>query len=234
MVAEVAVSCRAIKKTFHTGESDVVALRGIDLTINSGELFMLVGPSGCGKTTLISIVAGILEQNSGTCLVYDNNLHAMSEAERTKFRGDNIGFVFQAYNLIPALSLLENVSIPLLIRGLPRQVAEERAKEKLELVGLANRANSRPLDLSGGQQQRVAIARALVHEPRLIVCDEPTAALDHENGQKVMEIFRSVALQKGRALIVVTHDPRIFSFADRIAKLNDGSLEKLVKSARDL
>jgi len=234
MPSEVAVSCTGIKKTFHTGESDVIALKGINLTVNAGELFMLVGPAGCGKTTLISVIAGILEQDAGTCLVFGKNLHTMSESKRTKFRGENIGFVFQSYNLIPTLSILENVSIPLLIRGISKQIAEERAREKLEMVGLAARTNALSTELSGGQQQRVAIARALVHEPKLIVCDEPTAALDQETGLKVMEIFRNVALQNNRALIVVTHDSRIFSFADRIAKLDDGNIEKIVTSTANL
>lgn len=229
-----AVYCRSIVKTFHTGESEVVALRGIDLDVKAGELFMLVGPSGCGKTTLISVIAGILNQDQGDCTVYGHNLKELSEYDRTVFRGSNIGFVFQSYNLIPTISIVENAAIPLLINGKSMDESLESAAAKLTAVGLGDRLNSLPTQLSGGQQQRVAIARALVHNPRLIVCDEPTAALDHETGSKIMDIFKQVAVESGRALIVVTHDARIFGYADRIAKLNDGMIEKIVDSPGDL
>lgn len=229
-----AVECSGIKKTFRTADTEVVALGGVDLDVKAGELYMLVGPSGCGKTTLISVIAGILNQDEGECLVYGRNLKQMSEQDRTNFRGQNIGFVFQAYNLIPTISILENVAIPLLLNSHPMKDALQIAQQKLELVGLGDRSNSLSTQLSGGQQQRVAIARALVHDPKLIVCDEPTAALDHDTGTKVMDIFKTVALDQNRALIIVTHDSRIFSYADRIAKLDDGKILKIVNSPEDL
>jgi putative ABC transport system ATP-binding protein len=196
---------------------------------------MLVGPSGCGKTTLISIIAGILDQTDGDCSVFGQDFRRMSRSEKTRYRGENIGFVFQAYNLIPTLTAAENVSVPLLVRGTNRRKANDRARAILGKVGFDERMMaSMPSQLSGGQQQRVAIARALVHDPKLIVCDEPTAALDHETGQSVMELLRGVALHEGRALIVVTHDTRIFEFADRIAQLDDGHVERIVNSPAEL
>ena len=223
-----AVNCRGVTKTYGTGDTRVMALRGIDLDVRRGELLMLVGPSGCGKTTLISIIAAILDQDSGDCDVLGRDVKGMVQKERTRFRGASIGFVFQLFNLLPALNAVENVAIPLLINGVPRENAEARAKQALEAVHLGERLDALPGKLSGGQQQRVAIARALVHEPKLIVCDEPTSNLDHETGRSVMEILRGVAKSPGRALIVVTHDPRIFEFADRIAHMDDGKIIDVV------
>ena len=233
-LAKAAVSCKNVVKVYDTGGDKVVALGGIDLEICMGELMMLVGPSGCGKTTLISVIAGILDQDSGSCEVFGKDLLHMRSSEKLKFRAKNIGFVFQAFNLLPSLSAVENVSIPLIINGVKRQTAERQAAKILEQVGLGTRGKSLPSQLSGGQQQRVAIARALVHDPRLIVCDEPTSALDHETGHNVMELLRQVALHRDRALVIVTHDARIFSFADRIAQMDDGHIEKVVDSAEDL
>ncbi|MCX7177299.1 MAG: ABC transporter ATP-binding protein [Proteobacteria bacterium] len=217
-----AVACRAVAKVYGEGETTVHALRGIDLLIQPGELMMLVGPSGCGKTTLISIIAGILEKTAGDCLVFGKNLSAMTPGERAAWRRDHAGFVFQSFNLMPALTATENVAIPLLIQGRPHAEALERAAEMLNRVGLANRRDALPAQLSGGQQQRVAIGRALVHEPRLVVCDEPTSALDHETGHQVMEVLHSLATRDGHTLVVVTHDERIFEFADNIARMDDG------------
>ena len=185
---------------------------------------MLVGPSGCGKTTLISVIAAILDQDSGDCDVLGHDLKDMDQKERTRFRGASIGFVFQFFNLLAALSAVENVAIPLLINGVSRKNAETRAREALVQVDLGTRLNALPAQLSGGQQQRVAIARALVHDPKLIVCDEPTSNLDHETGRSVMKILRDVAKSPDRALVVVTHDPRIFEFADRTAHMDDGKI----------
>ena len=231
----VAVKITALRKTFGEGDAAVQALRGVDLEVRTGELMMLVGPSGCGKTTLISIIAGILDQSEGECVVFGHNFRQMSRSEKTRYRGESIGFVFQAYNLIPTLTAAENAAVPLLIRGENRRKANDHAREVLQKVGFNERMmRSLPTQLSGGQQQRVAIARALVHNPKLIVCDEPTSALDHETGQSVMEVLRNVALQDGRALIVVTHDARTFNFADCIAKLDDGHVERIVNSVSEL
>jgi len=223
----VAVRCEKLVKIYDTGGQKVVALNGIDLSINLGELMMLVGPSGCGKTTLISVIASILDQDSGLCELFGENVNAMRSKDKLQFRARNIGFVFQAFNLLPSLNAAENVSIPLLINGVKRAEAERAAIKVLEQVGLGDRWKSFPSQLSGGQQQRVAIARALVHSPRLIVCDEPTSALDHVSGHNVMNLLKSVALHQDRALVIVTHDARIFEFADRIAQMDDGHVVKI-------
>ena len=219
-----AVCCRGITKAFGAGEAQVQALRGIDLEVHPGELLMLVGPSGCGKTTLISVIAGILDQDDGECALYGQDLQQFSQNERVVYRGKNVGFVFQLFNLVPTLTAAENTAIPLLINGIKMAAAVARAKELLQDVGLGGREDSLPKQLSGGQQQRVAIARALVHKPRLVVCDEPTSALDHQTGRRVMEALKSLAVSQDRALIIVTHDARIFEFADRIAQMDDGRI----------
>lgn len=229
----VAVRCRGVVKTYRTASTKVVALRGVDLDIRPGELMMLVGPSGCGKTTLISVIAGILNRDEGECTVFGNDLDRLPTRERTRFRGRNVGFVFQQFNLLPSLTAAQNVSVPLLINGVGDREAVGRSRQMLERVGLGDRADSLPRELSGGQQQRVAIARAMVHEPRLIVCDEPTSALDHDTGHAIMRMLKGVALDKDRALVIVTHDARIFSFADRIAKMDDGHIVEVLESAEE-
>ena len=190
---DIAVQCRGVTKSYGAGDAEVKALRGVDLEMRRGELLMLVGPSGCGKTTLISVIATILDQDCGKCEILGHDVQHMSQSARARFRGVSIGFVFQLFNLLPALTAVENVAIPLLINGISRNRAEARAREVLEAVGLGIRVSARPAQLSGGQQQRVAIARALVHDPKLIVCDEPTSNLDHETGRSIMEVLRGVA-----------------------------------------
>src|SRR3954453_6364889 len=162
----ITVRCRGVTKVYRVGQQTVTALRGIDLDVRAGELMMLVGPSGCGKTTLISVIAGILDHDEGECRVFGNDLQAMAQWNRTRYRGRNIGFVFQAFNLLPTLTAAENVAVPMLINGHSRRDAIERAEEALRRVGLGDRMRSLPKQLSGGQQQRVAIARALVHSPK--------------------------------------------------------------------
>ena len=223
---QLAVRCRGLTKVYENG-ARTVALRGVDLDVRRGEMLFLVGPSGCGKTTLISVMAGILDRTEGECLIFGEDLQTLPQAQRTAFRGRHVGFVFQAFNLLPSLSAAANVAVPLLLSGVPRARAVARATEMLERVGLAERADRPPTQLSGGQQQRVAIARAIVHDPRLVVCDEPTSSLDHETGQKVLEILREVAATEDRALVIVTHDARIFGFADRIAVMDDGRIVRL-------
>ncbi len=227
VATEWAVECRGVTKDFGQGEAKVQALRGVDLEVPDGEMTLLVGPSGCGKTTLISIVAGLLDPTAGDVSVLGAEYGRMSGRAKVAFRAANIGFVFQQYNLLPALSAAENAAVPLLIAGVPRREAVRRAAGLLDELGLAGRTGSLPSQLSGGQQQRVAIARALVHEPRLLVCDEPTAALDAHSGRNIMELLRHIAVQPGRAVIVVTHDSRVFDFGDRIVHLSDGRVERV-------
>jgi len=228
---QVAIRCRALTKTFGEGEAQVKALRGVDLEVRLGELLMLVGPSGCGKTTLISIIASVMNHDGGDCLVLGHDLAKLSAGEKAKLRRADIGFVFQSYNLIPSLSSAENVAVPLLLNGIGRREALAKADRTLESLGLGGRGGGRPNDLSGGQQQRVAVARALVHEPRILVCDEPTSALDEKTGDRLMQLLREVALREGRALVIVTHDNRIFKYADRIATMNDGQIVSMDSKA---
>ncbi len=222
-----AVICQGVTKDFGTGETRVQALRGIDAEIEFGELTLLVGPSGCGKTTLISIMAGLLEPTDGEVSLLGEDLKSLRGRKLVQFRADNIGFVFQQYNLLPSLTAAENAAVPLLIRRMPRREAVEKASEMLAAVGLGDKRRSMPSQLSGGQQQRVAIARALVNEPRLLVCDEPTAALDAKSGRTVMELIRKTAIGEGRAVIVVTHDSRVYDFGDRIISMADGRVESV-------
>ncbi len=223
----IAVVCRQVTKEFGDGDSRVFALRGIDMEVYGGELTLLVGPSGCGKTTLISIIAGLLDPTAGALEVLGEDLSRMRGGQLVDFRGANVGFVFQQYNLLPALTAAENAAVPLIIAGRPRRDAIAKAREILAALEMSDRADALPSTLSGGQQQRVAIARALVHEPRLLVCDEPTAALDARSGRTVLELVKRVAVQPDRAVIVVTHDNRIFDFGDRIVTMNDGRIESV-------
>ena len=221
------ITCRDVVKVYGTGNAEVHALRGVNLDVYPGEITMLVGPSGCGKTTLLSVIAGILRPTSGNVNALGNDLTRMSSWRRTAFRRDNVGFVFQQFNLLPALTAAENAAVPLVIQGYSRWKALAKAKELLDKMGMGNRVNNLPGQLSGGQQQRVAIARALVHHPHLLVCDEPTSALDAKTGHTILELLRSIAIEGDRAVIIVTHDSRIFEFADTLARMDDGRIVSL-------
>jgi len=218
------VACQGLIKDFGSGENRLRVLHGIDIDVRCGEMTLLVGPSGCGKTTLISIIAGLLTPTAGDISLFGTSQSALRGNKLVDFRAHNVGFVFQQYNLLPSLSAVENVAIPLLVVGQRRLPALERAAAVLREVGLGDRLHASPTKLSGGQQQRVAIARALVHEPRLLVCDEPTAALDAQSGQTVMGLLKQVAVKSDRTVIVVTHDSRVFQFGDRVLEMADGRI----------
>jgi putative ABC transport system ATP-binding protein len=223
-VTEPAITVRAVTKDFGKGDTRVRALHGIDIDVMPGELTYLVGESGSGKTTLISIIAGILYPTEGTVGVFGTDIYELGGNALVKFRLANIGFIFQQYNLIPTLTSAENAAVPLVAAGISRAEAVRRGAETLESLNIGQLAERLPRQLSGGQQQRVAIARALVHSPRLIVCDEPTAALDAGSGRRVMDLLRAVAIQPDRAVIIVTHDNRVFDLADRIIEIEDGRI----------
>lgn len=231
---KIAISCTGIIKDFGDGDTKVRALYGIDVDINSSELTLLIGPSGCGKTTLISIIAGLLNPTEGEINLFGTPQSELRGRKLVQFRAENVGFIFQQYNLLPALTATENVAVPLLIQGRKRPDALKVARETLAAVDLESRADQFPSQLSGGQQQRVAIARALVHQPRLLVCDEPTAALDGKSGQTVMELIKKVAVEPGRAVIVVTHDQRVFRYGDRIIEMADGRVVRVAENATEI
>ena len=227
----VAVRTQSVTKTFGRGDNAVRALKGVDFEARCGELIMLVGPSGCGKTTFLSVICGTMRADSGSVDVFGTDLLQLSGENLTSFRGRHVGFIFQQFNLIPTWNILENASIPLLLAGRSRRDAESAAARLLTEVGLGDRLHAHPRELSGGQQQRVAIARALVHEPRLLICDEPTASLDAATGLKVLELLKASACRADRSVIVVTHDSRIFPFADRIAEMEDGVVKRIHNGA---
>jgi putative ABC transport system ATP-binding protein len=217
-----AVHCTGVRKSFGSGDTQIEVLRGIDFAAAQGEMTFLVGPSGCGKTTFISVIAGLLDATGGEVELFGEQLKRLSAKQQILFRRANLGFVFQQYNLLPALTAAENAAVPLFAAGMSHSKAVKQAKDMLDRLGMANRADHYPKTLSGGQQQRVALARALVHQPRLVICDEPTAALDHKTGESVMELLATAAVHPDRAVLVVTHDNRVFHFADRIAHMDDG------------
>jgi len=221
-MSQLAISVENVVKSFPAGDTRTYALKGATLDAKFGELLMIVGPSGCGKTTLLSVICGTLKCEEGRLTVFDHDLRSMKDGQITQFRCENVGFIFQQFNLIPTLTAVENASVPLILNGVSTAEATRRAGDVLAEVGLGDKLHSYPSQLSGGQLQRVAISRALVHEPRLIICDEPTASLDAVTGQKTMDLLKSSALQPDRCVIVVTHDNRIYHFADRIAEMEDG------------
>lgn len=220
--ANVAIKCRGIKKSYGEKETRIEALKGVDLDVNHGQLTLLVGPSGSGKSTLLSIITTILTPDAGEVFIMGQEVGKMSANARAKFCRENIGIVFQSLFLIPTLTVVENVTLPLLVAGLSQQEATDRAMGMLETMGLAHRADVSPANLSKGQQQRVAISRAIVNNSKIMVCDEPTSSLDQVAGLEIMGVLKELALQSSKAVLVVTHDHRIFSFADRIVTMSDG------------
>ena len=217
-----AIAVRQLTKTYAEGSAGVTALRGVDLDVHPGEVLMLVGPSGSGKTTLLSIMGCILSPSSGSVCIAGKEVGTLGHKELPQVRLEHIGFVFQGFNLFPTLSAGENLELMLDLKGIRRAAAKERARALLEQVGLGQKYNSFPSDLSGGQKQRVAIARALAGDPQIVLADEPTAALDSHTGRSVMETMRDLAHERGRAVVVVTHDSRVMDFADRTVHIEDG------------
>ena len=216
------MEARALWKVYQTGDNMVQAVRGIDIKLLQGEMVAIMGPSGCGKTTLLNVLSGIDEPSSGQVLVDGKQLFGISDDERTEMRAHNFGFIFQNFNLLPVLSAVENVELPLLLIGTASSEAREGALKALTSVGLEDRANHRPSELSGGQQQRVAIARAIVHSPSVILCDEPTGNLDSGTSGEVMQLLKQINLENNSLLLVVTHDIKIAQQCDRILQMGDG------------
>lgn len=222
---KVAIAARGVEMVYKSGSGYFNALNGIDLDIHQGDLQLLMGPSGSGKTTLLSILAGIITPSAGTVELLGTEITNLNKKQLSQFRLENIGFIFQGFNLFPALTALENVELALNIKGIKAKEAKKEAHFLLSQVGLEDKANLLPRDLSGGQKQRVAIARALAGKPKLIMADEPTAALDSQSGHEIIELLRHLAKEEGSTVLIVTHDPRIRDVADRIVYLEDGFLK---------
>lgn len=223
-----AISIRDVTKTYAEGAASVSALRGVNLDVCRGEMVMLIGPSGSGKTTLLSIMGCILSASSGGVEIAGEEVTHLPESELPRVRRDHMGFVFQGFNLFPTLSAGENVELMLDVKGIRGSQARKQSYELLDSVGLADKFNTSPANLSGGQKQRVAIARALAGDPAIILADEPTAALDSLTGRSVMEMLKSLAHERERAVVVVTHDPRVVEFGDRAIRIEDGLIKSQV------
>jgi putative ABC transport system ATP-binding protein len=219
---DVIIDAREVVKTYDTGKLQVPALRGVDLTVHRGEMVAIMGPSGCGKTTLLNCLSGLDTIDSGAILISGADLSQLSDNARTTFRAHEMGFVFQFYNLLPVLSAVENVELPLLVSGVGTRDARERSMAVLEQVGLTDWASHRPAELSGGQRQRVTIARALVNEPSIVWADEPTGDLDSQTADEVMALMRELNQTNRQTFVLVTHDPRIGDMCDRIIRMHDG------------
>jgi putative ABC transport system ATP-binding protein len=226
-----AIVCREVVKYLGRRKFRTEVLHGLDLEIYAGQMTLLVGPSGCGKTTLISTIAGILQPDKGSIALFGTPMASLGRRRMAHFRGRNVGLVLQQLHLFPALTAAENVAIPLLVLRQGASQAQARALSLLDGLGLAAHADKYPRELSVGEQQRVAIARAIAHDPRLIICDEPTAALDAASGRLVMQMLRDVTVKADRAVLVVTHDHRIFGYADRIIDMDDGRITRITSSS---
>jgi len=222
--SDVAVTVRDVTKTYAQGEAAMRALDGVDLDVTRGELVLLMGPSGSGKTTLLSVMGCILRPTSGIVRVLGTDVSRLHERDLPRVRLEHIGFVFQGFNLFPTLTAVANVALALDLKGVPRREASARAAALLEQVGLGAKRDAYPADLSGGQKQRVAIARAIAGDPPIVLADEPTAALDTHSGHVVMDLLRSLAHERDRSVVIVTHDNRMLGYADRIVHLEDGRI----------
>ena len=219
------IEARALVKTYNTGGVEVEALRGIDLQVEKGQMIAIMGPSGCGKTTLLNTLSGIDDITSGEVIIDGAAIHEMPDKERTRYRAHSMGFIFQSFNLLPVLSGVENIELPLLLGGMKQAAARVRALEIVELVGLADQANKRPAEMSGGQQQRITVARAIVNEPAIIWADEPTGALDSETSKEIMDLLCDLNQREGHTFVLVTHDLGVGARAQRLVRMRDGLIE---------
>lgn len=218
------IQAESVVKTYQTGTEDVTALKGVDFSVSPGEMVAVMGPSGCGKTTLLNCLSGLDSIDSGRVWLEGVDLARLSDRQRTNHRARHMGFIFQVYNLLPVLSAVENVELPLLVAGRRPREARQRALAVLETVGLERWANHRPAEMSGGQRQRVAVARSLVTEPAIVWADEPTGALDTKNANEIMDLMRSLNQKSGLTFVIVTHDPGIGDRCDRIIRMQDGQI----------
>ncbi len=218
------IEAQKVKKIYRNGQLRVEALKNIDMAVELGEMVAIMGPSGCGKTTLLNCLSGLDTIDEGNIFIMGDNLRDLSDNERTAYRARHMGFIFQDFNLLPVLSAIENVELPLLISKVPRKKARQRALEMLERVGLSDRARHRPAELSGGQRQRVTIARALTNDPAIVWADEPTGNLDSETAQDILDLLCRLNREHGQTLVVVTHDIEVGKLANRIITMRDGQI----------
>ncbi|HYT33411.1 MAG TPA: ABC transporter ATP-binding protein [Ktedonobacteraceae bacterium] len=223
-VMSVIIEAQQVKKIYRMGQQRVEALNGIDMAVEAGEMVAIMGPSGCGKTTLLNCLSGLDTIDEGTIFIQGDNLRELSDNERTAYRARHMGFIFQDFNLLPVLSAVENVELPLLISRVPGSKARKRALEMLNRVGLADRARHRPAELSGGQRQRVTIARALTNDPAIVWADEPTGNLDSENAQEILDLLCRLNRENGQTFVLVTHALEVGKLANRIITMRDGQI----------
>ncbi len=226
MKTDVIIEGKNVHKTYDTGRIKVQALRGVDLSVKRGEMVSIMGPSGCGKTTLLNCFSGIDDMTEGDVKIEGRSLREMSDNEKTDHRAGRMGFIFQAYNLLPVLTAVENVELPLLVSAVNPRKAREKAIGILEVVGLEKRKNQKPAELSGGEQQRVTIARSLVNNPAIVWADEPTGNLDAETSGQIMELLCRMNKENKQTFVIVSHDPAVGEMADRVLKMRDGVFEK--------
>jgi ABC-type lipoprotein export system ATPase subunit len=220
----VIIEAQQVKKIYRNGQLRVEALKDINMAVEAGEMVAIMGPSGCGKTTLLNCLSGLDTIDEGNIFIQGDNLRDLSDRERTAYRARHMGFIFQDFNLLPVLSAVENVELPLLVSKVPHKKARQRALETLERVGLADRARHRPAELSGGQRQRVTIARALTNDPAIVWADEPTGNLDSETAQDILELLYRLNREHGQTLVVVTHDREVGKVANRVITMRDGQI----------
>jgi len=219
------IEAREVRKTYNSGKVEVEALKGVNLAVRKGGMVAIMGPSGCGKTTLLNSVSGLDDITSGEVLIAGEPISEMSDRTRTRFRAENMGFIFQSYNLMPVLSAVENVELPLLVAGAKPKDARKKALEALDLVGILDQAKKRPNEMSGGQQQRVTVARSFVNEPAIVWADEPTGALDSETSKEIMDLLVRLNEEQGQTFVLVTHDAAVAKRAHRTIRMRDGLIE---------